>query len=893
MTEHRPHDKTPTSISAGGGRTPAASTTQDDADAAGYDPDAVEPKWQARWAESGIYRAADHVPGKENWYALTMFPYPSGDLHIGHWYAYVPGDAHARFMRMSGYNVMHPQGFDAFGLPAENAAIQHGVQPREWTFTNIDNMRRQFKLMGCSYDWSREIISCTPEFYRWNQFFFLKLYAAGLAYRKHGPANWCPSCQTTLANEQVKEGACERCGTPVTKRSLPQWFFRITKYADALLQMDAIQWPESVKVRQRNWIGRSEGVTVRFDVSEFLDQGGRGELHSPKDAGGRMRSATNGALRQAQGERNGAHVETFTTRIDTVYGVTFVVLAPEHPLVEALTQPAQRAAVRAYVDNARRQSEIERTSLEREKTGVPTGAYAINPLNGERVPVLIGDYVLATYGTGAVMGVPAHDERDFVFAKKYGLPVRVVVAPPGWKGGDLDAAYLAPGTQVNSGEFDGLPSEDGKRRIADKLEANGWGERTVTYHLRDWLISRQRYWGTPIPIIYCDACGTVPVPERDLPVLLPEKAEFKPTGQSPLTLDPAFVNVPCPSCGRPAKRESDTMDTFVDSSWYHLRYTSADERERAFDPARVRAWLPVHQYMGGADHATMHLLYARFFTRALRDLGLVDFAEPYTRLFNQGVMIKDHAKISKRSNPLNPEPIVERYGVDTLRLYLMFLGPWDQGGDWSDAGIRGVSRWLNRVWDLAARVSGRGAMHRAPTAEDGDRAVTRAAHLTTGRVIADMREFKFNTAIAALMEYTNALERAAGGASHDANSVHGTATVSKATWDDAVDRLVLLLAPMAPHIAEELWARRGHAYSVHQQALPAWDESLMASDTITVVVQVNGKLRGELSLPAGVSEGDAIAAALADPAVRRHTDGHEVVRRVYVPGKLVNLVVRP
>lgn len=836
-------------------------------DRARYHPEEIERRWQARWADSGIYQAKDHVPGKKNWFALTMFPYPSGDVHIGHWYAYAPADAHARFMRMTGWNVMHPQGFDAFGLPAENAAISHNVDPSRWTFSNIENMRRQFRIMGNGYDWPRELISCTPEYYRWNQFFFLKFLKAGLAYRKSGPANWCPSCQTTLANEQVKEGACERCSTPVTKRDLPQWFFRITKYADELLNMDSIQWPEKIKLMQRNWIGRSEGVTVRFDISAY----GLADKY----------------------------IETFTTRVDTVYGVTFIALAPEHPLVEKLTQPGQRAAVLAYVEAARRQSEIERTSTERAKTGVATGAYALNPLNGERVPVFVGDYVLASYGTGAVMGVPAHDDRDFIFANKYGLPARVVVAPPGWKGEVLAGAYLAQGEQVNSGEFDGLPSEQGMQRIADKIERNGWGRRTTTYHIRDWLISRQRYWGTPVPVIYCDSCGTVPVPEKDLPVLLPAEAEFRPTGQSPLTLDPDFVNAKCPDCGRAAKRETDTMDTFMDSSWYHLRFTSPGEREQPFDPDKVRAWTPVHQYMGGAEHAVMHLLYARFFNKALRDLGFVKADEPYTRLFNQGLMIRDHAKISKRSNPLNPEPIVQKFGADALRLYLMFLGPWDQGGDWSDAGIRGVSRWLNRVWELAVPPAPTQAEKPpkvgsdGPPARDAGRDLTRAAHQTTRRVITDMQGFKFNTAIAALMEFTNQLSDVARQMSTaDPKALEGPSGLSAHAWNDAVDRLLLLLAPMAPHITEELWERRGHAYSIHQQPLPEWDEALTAADMITVVVQVNAKLRGELSLPAGVSEADAIAAALADPAVRRHTEGREFVRKIYVPGKLVSLVVK-
>ncbi len=776
-----------------------------------------------------------------------MFPYPSGDVHIGHWFAYTPADAHARFMRMQGYNVMHPQGFDSFGLPAENAAISNGADPREWTIANMDNMRRQFKLMGASYDWSRELATCLPDYYRWNQYFFLKFFEKDIAYRKNGAANWCPKDQTTLANEQVKDGSCERCGTTVVRREMPQWFFKITDYADELLEMDAIDWPEKIKVMQRNWIGRSTGVTIGFDVSEFVS------------------------------DADQQQIETFTTRIDTVYGVTFVVLAPEHPLAESLTQPDRKAEVDTYIENARKQSEIERTSTERQKTGVYTGAFATNPLNGEKVPVLIGDYVLATYGTGAVMGVPAHDQRDFVFAKKFGLPIRVVVAPEGWDGTDLSEAYVAPGIQVNSDEFDGMPSTEGIERIADKIELHKFGHRTVTYHLRDWLISRQRYWGTPIPIIYCDECGTVPVPEQDLPVLLPDKADFKPTGQSPLTLDEEFVNVPCPDCGQPAKRETDTMDTFVDSSWYHLRYTSPGLAEEPFDSDRLKKWVPVHQYFGGSEHAVMHLLYVRFFNKALRDLGIVDFDEPYTRLFNQGTMTRDHMKISKRANPLNPEPIVERFGTDTLRCYLMFLGPWDQGGDWSDQAINGVYRWLNRVWDLAQRDPGQ----LGPGTTDGERELERISHAATGRITADMKQFKFNTTIAASMEFTNGLV-----------DLWEADIVSAASWSAAIERLLLHMAPLAPHIAEELWERTGHSYSIHQESTPLWDVSKAASDTETIVVQVNGKLRDQLELPAGVAEDAAVEAALAREKIQRYLTDADIVKQIFVPGRLVNIVVR-
>ena len=821
-----------------------------DSDLAGsrdrYEPSAIEKKWQDRWESEGVYKTLDHVPGKENWFALVMFPYPSGDVHIGHWYGYAGADTHARFKRMQGYNVLHPMGFDSFGLPAENAAIASNIHPGTYTETNITNMRRQFRSMGGSYDWDRELATHEPEYYRWNQYLFLKMYEAGLAYQSRGFANWCESCQTTVANEQVLDGACERCGTTIMRREMDQWFFKITQYADELLQMEDIDWPNRIKVMQNNWIGRSQGVDFQFDISDY----GLSETV----------------------------LTTFTTRIDTVYGVTFVVLAPEHPLVDQLTQPAQREAVSEYIAQAARTSEIERTSTEREKTGVPTGAYAINPLNDERVPILVGDYVLATYGTGAVMGVPAHDERDFVFAKKYDLEIRVVVAPDGWDGSDLKEAYIAPGTQINSAEFEGLSSKEGIEKIADKIEANDLGKRRITYRMRDWQFSRQRYWGTPIPIIHCEDCGAVSVPEADLPVELPKEAEFKPTGRSPLADNPDFINTICPDCGKPARRETDTMDTFVDSSWYHLRFASPLAAEVPFEQDAAKSWLPVRQYMGGAEHAVMHLLYARFFTKALRDLKLIDFGEPYSRLFNQGLLIKDHQKISKRSNPLAPDPLVERYGADTIRCYLMFLGPWDQGGDWSDDGLSGVTRWLNRVWDLCIRDT-TGLPSKGD--EVAERDLIRASHKTTRRAVQDLERFKFNTTISALMELSSEMNRQ-----------WEMGSVSSSTWSEMIDRMLLLTAPLAPHIAEELWERVGHSFSIHSQSLPEWDDDLAADEIITVVVQVNGKVRDRLQVAADVSEEQAFEAAFASDKVKVYTDSTEIVRRIYVPGKLVNLVVR-
>jgi leucyl-tRNA synthetase len=814
-----------------------------------YEHKAIETKWQKRWADDGLYKVRDDNP-RPRWYELTMYPYPSGDLHIGHWYAMSPSDAHARFRRMQGYNVLHPMGFDAFGLNAENAAIRRGIHPYTWTMDNINNMRRQLRSMGAVYDWDREVVTCIPEYYKWNQWFFLHFYKAGLAYRAFAPANWCPTDNTTLANEQVlPDGTCERCGTPVTRRDLNQWFFRITGYADELLDHSQIDWPEKINIMQTNWIGRSEGVEIEFDISEY----GLGQQS----------------------------IRTFTTRIDTIYGVTFVVMAPEHPLVEKLTTPERKAEVEAYIEQARRQSEIERMSTEKEKTGVFTGAYCVNRLNGERVPLLVGDYVLGTYGTGIVMGVPAHDQRDFEFARKYGLPIRVVVAPPGWSGEELEAAYLDEGAQVNSAQFDGMTSSEGWGRIADYIEQQGWGHRTVQYRMRDWLISRQRYWGTPIPIIYCEECGTVPVPEEDLPVLLPEDAEFRPTGESPLKLHEGFVNTTCPQCGGAAKRETDTMDTFVDSSWYFLRYPNARYDDGAFDPEAVRKWCPVDQYTGGVEHAILHLLYARFFTKALRDLGLIDFGEPFVRLFNQGIILgEDHEKMSKsRGNVIAPDDYVEAFGPDTVRCFLMFLGPWDQGGSWSDTGINGMSRWLNRVWELAQRDARQ--LDDFSADDDTVREMQRLIHKTIRRVGEDLERFKFNTALAGLMEYTNGL------------SQHWERKgIASEQWNEAIEKLLVMMAPMAPHISEELWERTGRQYSIHNQPWPEWDEALAADEVITLVVQVNGRVRDKIEAPASITENEARQAALASPRVTPHIEGKQVNKVIYVPGKLVNIVAR-
>ena len=805
----------------------------------------MQAKWQRRWEDDGIYKVDDDDP-RPKWYELHMYPYPSGDLHIGHWYAMSGADARARFMRMKGYNVLHPMGFDSFGLNAENAAINNGIHPHTWTMSNIENMRRQLRSMGPMYDWDREVVTCTPDYYKWNQWFFLKLYENGLAYRSDAPVNWCPSCQTVLANEQVIDGECERCDSLVEQRNMEQWFFRITKYAEELLDNSRMEWPERINLMQTNWIGRSEGVEIEFDISEH----GLGQ----------------------------DSVSTFTTRIDTVYGVTFIVFAPEHPLVPALTTDEHRAEVEEYIRQARLQTEIERLSTEKEKTGVFTGAYAVNKLNGERVPILVADYVLLSYGTGVVMGVPAHDERDFIFAKKYDLPIRVVIAPPDWDGSDLDEAYIPEGTQVNSAQFDGLPSSEGKERIADHIEENGWGQRETNYRMRDWLISRQRYWGTPIPVVYCERCGETPVPESDLPVLLPEDAEFLPTGDSPLAVNEAFVNTTCPDCGAPAKRETDTMDTFVDSSWYFLRYASPNFEDGPFDPDVLNLWNPVDQYTGGVEHAVMHLLYARFFVKALRDLGMLNFDEPFVRLLNQGTILHGGQKMSKsRGNVIAPDDYVGDLGSDVVRTYLMFMGPWERGGDWSDGGINGVARWTNRVWDICERDSR--ILDDLPTDAGSVRNLRRDLHKTIRRVGEDIESFKFNTAIAAMMEFSNAL-----------NQAWERKDVDTDVWNESLKTLTLMMSPITPFLAEELWERLGHGFSVHQQDWPTWDPDLAADEMITLVVQVNGRLRDRIEVPADISEQDAQEKALASERVAVHTEGKTIRRVIYVPGRLVNVV---
>ena len=835
-----------------------------------YDATEIEPRWQARWEELGQHSTDLEDGSKPRYYMLTMYPYPSGDLHIGHWYIVTPTDALARFTRMHGNNVFFPIGFDAFGLPAENAAIKSGGDPYAWTMANIDNMRRQFRTMGAMFDWAHEVVTADPSYYKWNQWLFLRFLEAGLAYRKKSAVDWCPN-DGTLAREQV-EGAdrhCWRCGAKVEKRDLDQWYLRVTKYADELLDFSQIQFPDPVRIMQTNWIGRSEGGEIVF------------------------------ATAPSERHPGGEELRVFTTRPDTLFGATFMVLAPEHPLVETLTAPDRRVEVDAYIARAVTETEIERLSTDREKTGVAIGADAINPVNGERIPIFIADYVLLGYGTGAIMAVPAHDERDYAFAVKFGLPIRRVVARPGEEDADLGEAYIAHSDDeilVNSGVFSGLAADEGGRRIVAWLEERGKGKAAVTYRLRDWLISRQRYWGTPIPVIHCQTHGIVPVPDEDLPVRLPETVDYAGSGVSPLTRDETFLNVPCPIDGEPARRETDTLDTFIDSAWYWYRYLSPQKADGPIDFDMVETWTPVQQYTGGAEHAVMHLLYAREFTKMMRDLGLVQQDEPWKRVFNQGQILgADGERMSKsRGNVQDPDELVHRYGADTIRLFLMFMGPWDQGGPWSPSGIGGVHRFLNRVWTIALDPSGRepgdaeaGTLPAGQSQAEADAALRSAAHRTLRDVTADYEAFHFNTMVAKLMELANTLFR-----------YRGTPVAGGASWDEAVRLLLLMLAPAAPHISEELWSRRlasaGRAWSsIHREAWPSVDPTAVIEVTREIPVQVNGKLRDKVVVAAEASDAEIEAAVLERERIRAILDGKTPDRIVIAPGgRLVNLVVR-
>ena len=925
-----------------------------------YNPAEIEPKWQKQWDDDGLYNSnIDHTRPKH--YALTMLPYPSGDLHIGHWYAMTPSDARARFKRMRGFNVLFPMGFDAFGLPAENAAIKRGVHPKKWTYANIARMRQQLRSMGAMYDWRREAISADPGYYRWTQWFFIQLFKHGLAYRKMSPVDWCPNCNTTLAREQVwgDDRHCERCGTPVIKKDLDQWFFRTTKYADELLDYNSLDWPERVRTLQTNWIGRSEGASVIFTTEQ------------------------------------GEPIEIFTTRPDTLWGATFMVLAPEHPLVGRITSSEQQAEVDLYVQQAARQSDIQREAVDKEKTGVFTGGYALNPVNGKRIPVWIADYVVMTYGTGAIMAVPAHDERDFAFAIKYGLPIIPVIDRvdgvsksfifPGsvqigmeaelqargikYEAGqvadlgeglfvtlqrdqvddyikllqqwlltgnwneivgsrwsfvfsdgvlDLDSVesdrvilrkckeiyppvssnrttmeminnlefyrdvlfHTDYGTMIHSGEFSGTPGDVAKRRITEWLKSRGEGDSTINYKLRDWLISRQRYWGAPIPMVNCPDCGWQPVEEKSLPVLLPEDVAWRPTGESPLKLHATWKQTICPKCGQAAERETDTMDTFMCSSWYHLRYLSPNYDQGPFDPAEYDYWMPVDTYTGGIEHAQMHLIYTRFFHKACRDMGVTRGPEPMTQLRNQGMVLgEDNEKMSKsRGNVVAPDDLVARVGADTVRAYLMFFARWDMGAPWSYSGIDGTSRWLRRVWALATDTVNEPAP-RGTANPEVRRGLRRKLHQTLKRITHDFENFEFNTIVSSLMELSNEIYKA-----------REQGALDTPEWAETMDIYLRMMAPVTPHIAEELWKRLGKEYSIHNQTWPEVDEEAAIEESVTLVIQVNGKVRDRITVKVGMSDEEAKEAALASEIVMRFLEGKPPRKVIVVAGKLVNIV---
>lgn len=936
-----------------------------------YEPAKVESKWQKVWEETGIYKTP--AQPKDKFYCLVMFPYPSGDLHAGHWYNFAPADAVARYHRMLGREVLHPIGFDAFGLPAENAAIKRQVAPAEWTRGNIESMTKQLQAIGAMYDWDKTVDTSSPDYYRWTQWLFLQLYKHGLAYKAKGIVNWCPKDQTVLANEQViqKEGknVCERCETEVTQKELEQWYFKITDYGDRLLDdLEELDWPARVKTMQRNWIGKSVGAEVHFDIDGSKDK-----------------------------------IEVFTTRPDTLFGATYMVLAPEHPLVDKITTKEHKQEVTSYVKQSAGKTELDRMEGKKEKAGVFTGAYAINPVNDEKIPVLVADYVLMGYGTGAIMAVPAHDERDYAFAKKYDLPIKPVIAPeqvvrstimpsetkhirkfealgvqvvgentvgakvvqfdpkkldnfidlylkvckPGtwndytgvqtgffykFKDGTKDRDALTPTTEtkivrklkqfvpnwptqdlwtwfsgvdwfhewmihsgegivINSAKYDGLGSSEMREKIVADLAKKKAGKEQVNYRLRDWSIGRQRYWGAPIPIIYCKKCGEVPVPEEDLPVLLPEDVEFEPTGKPPLMKRDDFVNVECPQCDGEARREVETMDAFVDSSWYFLRYPNNKYDKGAFDPKAVEDWMPVDHYLGGIEHAILHLLYARFITKVLADHAGLGFGEPFLKLFNQGIILgPDGAKMSKsKGNVVNPDEWVDKYGADTFRLYLMFIGPWDEGGPFDTKGIAGTRRFLERVWaliDVFINQQGKSRQSKVSKVDNQGELETQlavAANKTIQKVTEDIRQFGFNTAIASLMELTNTMYKL---------KVELPFSVSPEIWRTHLEQLLLMLAPLAPHISEELWQAIGQEESIHLQGWPAWDDEFITDELATIVVQVNGKVRANIPVAAGASEAEVVEQARQDANVAKHLKGKQVVKTVFVPDKLINFVVK-
>ncbi len=815
----------------------------------------VEKKWQNFW-EGNKINFTNLSDIEKKLYVLVMFIYPSGSkTHIGHWYNYAPTDSWARFRKLKGYNVFEPMGYDAFGLPAENYAIKTGVHPKDSTLQNISDIREQLKTMGCMYDWDAELMTCVPEYYKWNQWLFLKLYENGLAYRDNAPVNWCSSCKTVLANEQVQgDGTCERCGTTVEQKNLTQWFFKITDYAEKLLAgLEKIDWPEKTKLMQKNWIGKSYGTEVDFKI-----------------------------------DGSDKKFTVFTTRPDTLFGVTYCVLAPEHELVKEITTEEHKEEVEEYIQSVKTLSEIERTSTVKEKTGVPTGAYAINPVNNEKVPIWVADYVLVSYGTGCVMAVPAHDERDFEFAKKFNLPIRKVILEEGTHENDeLEVAFTGIGTMINSGEFNGEKSDEGIEKVSAYLEAHHVGHRTINYRLRDWLISRQRYWGTPIPIIHCEKCGEVPVPVEDLPVELPYEVEFKHDGGSPLAGNSDFVNTTCPKCNAPAKREVDTMDTFMDSSWYYLRYLNPKISDAMFDRELADKWMPVDTYVGGAEHATMHLLYARFIHKFLHDMKMVNTDEPFMRLIHQGTITNQGAKMSKsKGNVVDPGIFVNQYGSDVFRMYLMFMGPYDLGGDWNDKGIVGVDRFVQRAYtlvnnykNLIKEVSSKD-VYNLSELSDIEKEVYRKVNVTLDKYDVELENFRFNTAIAALMELLNDFTKSLD-------------KCSKEIAAYALERFVFMLAPLAPHLGEECWNILGNDESIFKKA-PSYsvDKNALTVDEVTIVVQVNGKVRAKLNMPVNSDEEKVKEIVWTNENVKTHTEGKTVVKEIYIKNKIYNIVVK-
>lgn len=810
----------------------------------------IEKKWRKRWKSNGLFKV-DTGKTSNKYYCLMMFPYPSAALHVGHGRNYIIGDVVARFKMMNSLNVLTPMGWDAFGLPAENAAIKGGIHPRESTIKNINRMKEQLDSWGVQYDWAREVNSCLPEYYKWTQWLFIKLYEKGLAFKKKAFVNWCPSCNTVLANEQVINGLCERCDSNVEQKNLEQWFFKITEYAERLLHdIDKLNdWPERVKIMQRNWIGRSEGVNIEFPVAG-----------------------------------SDKKITCFTTRVDTIYGCTYMVLSAEHPMVEELIGDSpEKESILAFIREARNESRIKRMETGKDKKGVFTGKYVINQVNARKTPLWIADYVLMEYGTGAVMAVPAHDERDFEFAKKYNLPIELVIDNPDktLKNTNLTEAYEKEGVLVSSGIFNGMSSAAAKGKIADYMEKEKIGSRSVHYKLRDWLISRQRYWGAPIPIVYCEKCGIVSVPEKDLPVLLPEGVEFLPTGESPLKNAGTFVNTKCPVCKGRARREIDTMDTFVDSSWYYLRYISPSLKDKPFEPDDVNKWLPVDQYIGGVEHAILHLLYSRFITKFIYDMGMINFDEPFRCLFTQGMIIKDGAKMSKsKGNVVSPDDLIKKYGADTVRLYTLFIGPPEKDAEWQDQGVEGAYRFLKRVWTLIDIADKAGTNI---DAEDNT-ALLRKANITIKKVTDDINDgFHFNTAISAVMELVNLIYYTA--------EKKGIGSYDTETLKETIRIIVLLIAPFVPHISEEIWSSIGGKDSIFYSRWPSYDEKLIASDKITLPVQINGKLRSKVEVDGNIEEEKIKKIILEDPKIKPYIDGKKVHKWIIVSGKLVNIVV--